>query len=428
MNFFTNHLPVIMVIAGAGYMAASILLSLKTSKGIPAKHQSRWKLLIGLMLFFLAGYLVFIFIQIYQLNLPIEVIVGLVFLFGAFFVYFAMGLTKNIIEQLKDIQDELEIRVEKRTEDLSLALQDLKKEVHEHKETAMDLERVNVELYQILNSSSNGILVIDKNFNIKRLNHTFAEMAGIPEKELIGAPYQKAVHSEKCPTGDCLVGEIFAGGKQAETEMEIIGRDGKKISCLVNAYPYLNHNSELVGAVEEFRDITELKKIEARLQELSITDELTGLLNRRGFISVGGSQLELAGRMGKTLLLFYIDLDDMKWINDNLGHAVGDQALIEAADTLRETFRKSDIIGITRLGGDEFAVLMFSKADEMYQHPVLNRLNSRIEDLNSEQDRSYNLSMSIGIVEYDPEDPCSIEELIEQGDQAMYLCKRQGKQ
>ncbi len=408
-------------------MLASILLGLKTLKGIPEKYQGRWKTLAGLMLFFLAGYLAFIVIQVYRLDIPTEVIVGLIFLVGAFFVYFVIRLTHHTIDQLKSIQDELEERVEKRTENLHWALEKLKKEIHERKETVRELENVNTELNQILNSSADGIQVIDKNLIIRRVNHTFAELTGIPEEELIGVSCREVGPVEICGEDNCAVRQILSGEDWVEAEVEITSRDGVKIPCLVTAYPYLSPERELVGVVQGFRDITERKKIEARLREISVTDELTGLLNRRGFISMGESQLEFASRFDKNLLLLYGDLDEMKWINDNLGHAVGDQALIEVADILRSTFRKSDLIGIGRLGGDEFAALLFSEPDETCHHPVLDRLEKRIAERNAEQDREYNVSMSVGIVEYDPENPCSIEELIEKGDKAMYHCKREKK-
>jgi len=91
-----------------------------------------------------------------------------------------------------------------------------------------------------------------------------------------------------------------------------------------------------------------------KLNNLSQTDELTGLYNRRGFISLTRSSLELAQRMGKSGLLFFIDMDGLKVINDSYGHEEGDIAIKEIANILRSAFRKSDIVA--RLGGDEFTV------------------------------------------------------------------------
>ena len=107
--------------------------------------------------------------------------------------------------------------------------------------------------------------------------------------------------------------------------------------------------------VANFIDISERKSLENKLHELSVTDELTGLLNRRGFNTLAERQLEIADRSKSSIHLIYTDIDNLKWINDNFGHAAGDKALKEVASAL-STLRKSDIVG--RLGGDEFAILI----------------------------------------------------------------------
>src|SRR5712664_463698 len=95
--------------------------------------------------------------------------------------------------------------------------------------------------------------------------------------------------------------------------------------------------------------------LQAELGNLALTDELTGLYNRRGFMAVAERQLKLGRRSGRGMLLFVMDVDRMKHINDSFGHSEGDRALKRTADALEETFRDSDVVA--RLGGDEFAVL-----------------------------------------------------------------------
>ena len=98
-------------------------------------------------------------------------------------------------------------------------------------------------------------------------------------------------------------------------------------------------------------DNTERKWAEEKLREMSLMDDLTGLYNRRGFLTLATQQLKIAHRLKQGLALFYLDLDRMKWINDTLGHREGDRALIDTASILRNTFRASDIVA--RIGGDE---------------------------------------------------------------------------
>ncbi|MBW1792696.1 MAG: GGDEF domain-containing protein, partial [Deltaproteobacteria bacterium] len=168
--------------------------------------------------------------------------------------------------------------------------------------------------------------------------------------------------------------------------------------------------------------------MENKLKEISITDELTGILNRRGFMSMAEKQLQLGKRIEKPMYLLYADIDNMKWINDNLGHTIGDQALVEATNLLRDTCRQADLIGIGRLGGDEFAILMFSDAvTSCCEHPVLDRIDKNIAARNENNNSHYTLSISTGIVRYDPKDHTSIEEFISKGDEAMYACKKERK-
>jgi diguanylate cyclase (GGDEF)-like protein len=165
-----------------------------------------------------------------------------------------------------------------------------------------------------------------------------------------------------------------------------------------------------------------LRQSETKLRELAITDELTSLLNRRGFMAMATRQLLVAKRQEENIFLIFGDVDNLKWVNDNLGHQAGDQVLIETARLLRQTFRDSDIIA--RLGGDEFAVLLVDPTDEK---TVMSRLDANMRERNRIAGRSYNLSMSTGMVRYNPEQPQSIEELMSQADTLMYECKQKRK-
>lgn len=158
-------------------------------------------------------------------------------------------------------------------------------------------------------------------------------------------------------------------------------------------------------------------RIEEELRALSLVDELTKLYNRRGFLTVARQQVKMANRHKKEMLLLYADLDDLKAINDQFGHQQGDEALIEAADVLRDTFRDSDIIA--RIGGDEFVVLVLDVIDNQ-PDIITRRLEDRLANLNANSGRKVILSLSFGLVSYDPLNPCTIEDLIESADRLMY--------
>jgi len=168
-------------------------------------------------------------------------------------------------------------------------------------------------------------------------------------------------------------------------------------------------------------EIAERKRAEELLRGLSLTDDLTGLYNRRGFLLLAQQQLKLAHRMKEGLLLLFGDLDSLKTINDTLGHAQGDLALVDIATVLKETCRESDIVA--RLGGDEFAVLA-QDAAEVSAHSLLTRVEKNLEAHNARGDRGYKLAFSLGSARYDPETPCTVTDLLAQADDSMYQQKQ----
>ena len=120
-------------------------------------------------------------------------------------------------------------------------------------------------------------------------------------------------------------------------------------------------------------------------------------------------------------MLVFADFDGLKQINDALGHPEGDRALIETADVFRETFRESDIIA--RIAGDEFVVLAI-ETNGVPAEILITRLQQSLEVRNARKERRYKLSLSVGLARYDPELPCSIDELLARADRAMYEKKR----
>lgn len=156
------------------------------------------------------------------------------------------------------------------------------------------------------------------------------------------------------------------------------------------------------------------------LQQLSFYDELTGLLNRRGFLSMAQQQLKIAQRENWELVMLFADLDRLKVINDSFGHTEGDRALETVALILKETFRKSDLLA--RLGGDEFIVLALNAPATGVQR-MLDRLKANLERRNA-QNSAYQLSLSLGIARFDPGQDLTLEEMIIKADKALYEDKR----
>ncbi|OIO39415.1 MAG: hypothetical protein AUJ72_00800 [Candidatus Omnitrophica bacterium CG1_02_46_14] len=173
---------------------------------------------------------------------------------------------------------------------------------------------------------------------------------------------------------------------------------------------------------------SELKKSRQALEEqmefirqLSLTDPLTGLYNRRGFVSLMDHQVDVAVRNKKKIVIIYADMDNLKVLNDSHGHEYGDRAIVKIADFLKDAFRRSDIV--SRVGGDEFAIAL-TDSKEGEAESIRQRLIERIASYNLEQKDPYPIGLSIGIVNAEPNEAKEIDKLLSQADQLMYEEKK----
>lgn len=163
------------------------------------------------------------------------------------------------------------------------------------------------------------------------------------------------------------------------------------------------------------------------LQELSLSDELTGLYNRRGFITLSEQQLGYCLREDVPFIVFYIDLDGLKKINDQYGHNEGDNALKATAEILKKSFRETDIIA--RLGGDEFTIFT-SKTDSETADILKTRILKYIDETNQKKDHPYTISMSIGIYlsSFNTNNSVmDIDQILKLADYELYKIKRRKK-
>ena len=159
---------------------------------------------------------------------------------------------------------------------------------------------------------------------------------------------------------------------------------------------------------------------DAQLQHQALTDELTGLYNRRGFLALAEQQLKVASRSARRVLLVFADLNGMKAANDTFGHEAGDQLLVDAAQALRGSFRDCDIIA--RLGGDEFAVLLVDPDSSSLEF-VERRIVESVRQLNANADRHCPLSISLGVCEWRPARHQTLDQLLAEADAKMYEAK-----
>lgn len=161
-------------------------------------------------------------------------------------------------------------------------------------------------------------------------------------------------------------------------------------------------------------------RLQKTLQSLSLMDDLTGLHNRRGFLALAEHHLRVILRKGAAFLV-YLDLDNLKAINDTFGHLEGNRALVMTANILRACFRQSDILA--RLGGDEFCILMTDAGQDSEQQ-VRKRLRQRVDFTNALSPRHFRVSFSLGFANVPSIHQPSLEELLRIADERMYEEKR----
>jgi len=177
-------------------------------------------------------------------------------------------------------------------------------------------------------------------------------------------------------------------------------------------------NSELLRRSIQYA--VERQRLQSDLREQALRDSLTGLYNRRGFFTLAEQQLHMARRSGSGLWLCFADLDGLKKINDEFGHIVADQALVDTANVLREVFRASDIVA--RFGGDEFIGLGLANSAPMGD-PIMDRLTRRLDAFNAQGTRPCPVSLSVGLIRSEAGSHSTLDDLIRYADQAMYANK-----
>lgn len=192
--------------------------------------------------------------------------------------------------------------------------------------------------------------------------------------------------------------------------------------CVIDSQP---RKSEDVDT-ESLRDLAAMVESEIATISLAITDQLTGLSNRRGFEMLGERLFSVIQRINVPMAVIYADVDNLKPINDNCGHEAGDRLLIEVARLLETELRDSDVVA--RLGGDEFGALLTGAAAADTTQ-ILERLNAAIARRNDTTDEPFEISLSIGVASSEPKLATeSLDRIVVAADVAMLAEKRARKQ
>ncbi len=273
----------------------------------------------------------------------------------------------------------------------------------------------------LVETTDDSIYIVDRDCKYLYINKKHLDRLGISDDTYIGRTYGDYHTSDQTEWFSEKIQRAFQSGEAYQYE-HMSKRDNNHF--LFTLSPIKSGNGEICAVSVISKNVTEIKQMQDKLRILSITDELTGVYNRRGFFSLAEHQLKIAARMGKGLFLLYIDIDNLKQVNDKCGHFEGDRLISKTADILKDNFRNSDIIA--RIGGDEFVIFPV-EAEEGSTDAVLDRLQKSIDRINESALQKYPISVSIGKAYYDPFKPCSIEDLLHLADISMYKEKMKNK-
>jgi diguanylate cyclase (GGDEF)-like protein/PAS domain S-box-containing protein len=294
---------------------------------------------------------------------------------------------------------------------------------------AQDLRSLEAESTRFFDLSRDMICVAGFDGYFKRVNPAFERTLGYSRRELLERPFVEFVHPDDRDDTDVEAGEISDGGRATvHFQNRYLDKEGGVhwIEWTSVGVP----DEERIYAVA--RDVTERKLLEQELELRSRSDPLTGMLNRRSFDESLKTQLALARRYKRGGALLIADLDRFKQVNDEFGHAAGDEALRMVSRVLAANLRETDTVGrdegglVARLGGDEFALLL-PETGAAGAEAVGERLVAALaaEPLRL-GDREVRLGISIGIATFGHGESRTAEELLAAADRAMYVVKAAG--
>lgn len=295
------------------------------------------------------------------------------------------------------------------------------------------------EKYRItLSSIAEGVITADQDDLIVYLNSKAEEMLGWTLAEARGKECTDIfkIFIEENNEHDLeIISDEVPGEAEVEISLsELLLKKGEINNQEAVLTPKSNNSFPIefsAASVEEnqgkviiFRDISERKDMEARLRKYASTDLLTEVLNRRAGLDYLQEEMERAAENEDRLSIIFIDINDLKLVNDNFGHQEGDELLQKVSDILQHSLRRND--KVVRLGGDEF-LLVLPQSDREAAEKIWLRIRKKLKQATAANARDYKISASHGAAEYSPDYHKDLDQLINQADHMMYEEKKKIK-
>ncbi len=296
-------------------------------------------------------------------------------------------------------------------------------------ETLQDREEL---LRRLLEEMPDGLLQLDRERNVvyhnTRLRELLGERPAQPEQsskpdtsssgEVALRALTKALTEEARITLDALIERALSDGDSGDVELEAVLAFGERRQILFKVRPLLREDRSASGVIASLQDVTESVRARRELERRATFDSLTGVHNRASIVAAVETELALSSETG----VVYVDLDEFKAVNDTLGHAAGDEVLVQAADRLRAAMRDVDELG--RLGGDEFLILLRGVSGLGVALGAAGRISDALRGTYQLAGGSLELCASVGVA-CARETPITAEQLIERADSAMYRSKQE---
>jgi diguanylate cyclase (GGDEF)-like protein/PAS domain S-box-containing protein len=272
-------------------------------------------------------------------------------------------------------------------------------------------------------SGISGMCILGTDGRYLQVNRALCEMLGYSEQELLRSSPAALTHPEDREREvEAVLAAMADGSDVYATEKRYLHRNGSEVWAQIGLRVVRNEAGEVDYFLLQVNDITERKRFEEELSHRALHDALTGLPNRRLFLDRVRGALTRLLRHPNPLTVLFVDLDRFKLVNDTLGHAIGDEILVQAGRRLERALRAQDTVA--RFGGDEFTILCEGADAHEAQ-----RLGARILDVLAEpfehDGREFQLSASVGARVTDSPHVAA-EVVIQEADRALYLAKQKG--
>ncbi len=286
-------------------------------------------------------------------------------------------------------------------------------DITERKETEKKLKRQKAFFQQLFDESTEAIALLDNENKVLKINQSFKQLFGYSLNEVKGEDIDSLIVPENRKKEGEKYTQRALNNKDIKAESIRQTKDGKNINVSIHAFPISLEEGQ-IGLYAIYNDITQRKKEEQEIKYLSFHDQMTGLYNRRYF----ESEME---RLDNSRLLpisiIMSDIDGLKKVNDQYGHAKGDEYIKVVAEEIKKAVRSEDILA--RVGGDEFAILL-PKTAQGEVEKIEQRIQRNVEKLNDNYD--YPISISTGFAVKEKKDT-ELEDVFKSADYLMYKMK-----